>query len=173
MGDSKSDTKRKNIWSRILFQQYVDAVASLGDRVDILEKEGWRLNDKTRLNSLCGEVIDYLKLDHSEATRASLYKIWLNDTHKVKRLVDEKLGRVNQNANNDNQSSVSNRTNTELLPELSLPLAQPPLTRGHEKNENSTENHGEKSFIGQISIVFSTTEWKDAFSRTHQKMKDD
>ncbi|CAF1460381.1 unnamed protein product [Adineta ricciae] len=128
MNDSKSDTKRKNIWSRILLQQYVDGVASLGDRVDKLEKEGWRLHDKTRLNSLWAEG-ELIKI------QATAIKV--------------------------------------LLPESSLPLVQPPLTRAHEKNEDNIEIHGENSFIGQISIVFSTTEWKDAFSRTHQKMKAD
>ncbi|CAF1551302.1 unnamed protein product [Adineta ricciae] len=173
MDNPDLDAQGKNIWSRILLDQFVAAVASLGNRIDQLKTETWRLNDKTRLNSLWGEVIDHLKLDHSQSTRHSLYKIWLNDKHEVKRLVDAKLEKINRNANNDSDIYVSNKTNTDLLPELSLPLAQPPLTRSRERNENDNVNDDGNSFVEQISIVFSTTEWKDAFSRTKQKMKDD
>jgi hypothetical protein len=175
MANSNSGEKGKNIWSRITVKQFVAAVASLGDRVNRLKGETWRLNDTTRSShSLWGEVIDNLKLDHSELTRLALYKIWHCDRHGVLSLVENMTGSIRQSRNDedDGHISVPNEINSVLLPDPSLPLPRRPVTRAH-LEEDADNNSDKKSFVGEISIVFSVSEWKSVFSRTSQKMKDD
>ncbi|CAF1534689.1 unnamed protein product [Adineta ricciae] len=58
-------------------------------------------------------------------------------------------------------------------PNFSLPLPQPPSTRARDKNEIFDLDNTQDYFVGQISIVFSVTEWKNVFSHTNQKMKHD
>ena len=97
MGDTNSDKKGKNIWSRISLYDLAAAIASLGDRTNQLKEETWRLNDKTRSpHSLWGKLIDNLKLDHSELTRQALYKIWRSDRHEISTLVGKMKRTINQ-----------------------------------------------------------------------------
>ncbi|CAF1135500.1 unnamed protein product [Adineta ricciae] len=176
MTESNLNMKGKNIWSRITLDQFVAAVASLGDRTNNLADESWRLNDETELSdSLWGQVIDSLKLDHSESTRQAFYKIWRFNRNGVSTLVEQQKKNINLSQNIDYNDYISdlNQINSIIAPNLSLPLPQPPKTRAQEKTENVDINNDQNYFVGQISIVFSVTEWKNVFSRTNQKMKDD
>ncbi|UJR12328.1 hypothetical protein I4U23_016505 [Adineta vaga] len=176
MTESDSNRKGKNIWPRIGLDQFVAAVASLGDRSDKLKAESWRLTAKTKSpDSLWGQVIDYLKLDNSESKRQALYKIWWNDSHEVSKLVEEKKRNTNQSQDTHHDDHISdlNQIDSTMAPNFSLPLPQPPKTRAREKNQNVDVDNAENNFVGQISIIFFVTEWKNVFSRTNQKMKDD
>ena len=181
MIDSKSDKKGKNIWSRITLDQFVDTVAALGDRTDQLKGEPWRLKVKTRApGSLWGEVINKLKLDDNEGTRHALYDVWHVDRHDVQKLVERKK-RIIDGGKSDGDDgnidvtetiSVQVGNNPTLHPDPSLPLPQRPDTRANRK-ENANDNSTKSDFIGEVSMVLSPTEWKNAFSRTDQKMKPD
>ncbi|CAF4112864.1 unnamed protein product [Rotaria sordida] len=181
MTDSNSNKKGKDIWSRITLGQLVAAIQSLGDRVDQLEHETWRLNIKTRCpSSLWGEVIDKLNLRHDEKTRHSLYNIWCLDRHEIQKLVGKKKkihdgtekDGCESNIDDKEQNSVSEGKNLPLPSNLSLPLPTWPNTRAN-KQENIDENNPKNVFVGEISLAFTFVEWKNAFSRTDQKMKDD
>ena len=84
MSKSNSDGKGKDIWSLITKEQLAVAIASLGDRINQLQHETWRLNDETRLpTSLWAEVIENLKIDHTAKMSNSLYKIWRLDRREI------------------------------------------------------------------------------------------
>ncbi|CAF1561002.1 unnamed protein product [Adineta ricciae] len=91
------------------------------------------------------------------------------------KLVEEKKRNINPNRDidHDDHPSDLNQINSTLAPNFSLPLPQPPGTRARDKNEIVDVDNNQDYFVGQISIVFSVTEWKNVFSRTNQKMKDD
>jgi hypothetical protein len=74
MSKSGSNETGKNIWSLITMEQLVTAIASLGDRVDVLQDESWRIKDDTELqSSLWAEVIRELKIHHTEKIRHSVF----------------------------------------------------------------------------------------------------
>jgi len=155
MTGSKSKKKGKNIWSRITLDELATAIASLGNRTDQLKDETWRLNHKTRsLRSLWGEVIDNLGLDHSQATRQALYKIWRSDRHKISGLVEEKKRTININEKDgdDGSVSVTEVENSVLVADPSLPLPQRSNTRASEK-ENDNDNSNQSSVETEISVV--------------------
>jgi hypothetical protein len=181
MSNSNPNGKGKDIWSLITVEQLAAAIASLGDRIDQLQHETWRLNDETRLpNSLWGEVIGKLKIDHNEKMRKSLHKIWYLGRRDIKKLVKKevKIIKTHKNDRDDGdvdgteEVSVTERNNSNLIPDLSLPLPQRPNTRAV-KAKNINNNDNQSSTIHEISFVLTPSEWKAAFSRTHQKMKDD
>jgi hypothetical protein len=170
----------KNIWSRITLENLVDAIASLGDRIEELGTETWRLNAETKSSSsVWGEVINKLQLNHSEATRQSLYKIWHSNRHKIVELTKQKVSVVGRNKSDGNDgginriedSSVPERNNINLMPDPSLPLPERPKTRANQK-ENAGINNTQSSVIKEISFVLTANEWKNVFSCTHQKLKE-
>jgi hypothetical protein len=63
----------KIIWLQITLEQLVDAIAKLGDHMEQLTVESWRLSVQSdSSSSLWHAVIDRLSLDRSEAMRLSL-----------------------------------------------------------------------------------------------------
>jgi hypothetical protein len=181
MTNKGSNEKGKNIWSNIDLEQLVAAIASLGDRTDQLTKETWRLSVKTTSgDSLWGEVINKLKQDHNEKIRHFLYNVWHLNRHKIRQLVEKKKREFDRNENDGNDGvtaesenpSVPERTDSILLPDPSLPLPQPPNTRANQAN-NANDKKTKSILVGQISFHFTNEEWKDAFSFTGQKMKED
>lgn len=186
MTNSKSDKKRKNIWSRITFDQFVDTVATLGDRTSQLKGKTWRLNVKTGApNSLWGEVINKLKLDDNEGIRHALYDVWHSDRRDVQELVERKKRIIDGNKSDGDRHDgddgsidvtetipVQAGNNPILHPDPSLPLPQRPDTRASRK-ANADDNSTKRYFVGEVSMVLSPGEWKNAFSSTDQKMKPD
>ena len=191
MDTSNSNQKGKSILSRISLDQFVAAIVSLGDRANQLVRETWRLNVNTNSpSSLWGEIIDKLELDHSEKTRHALYHLLRSKTHNVGKLVEEKKRTINRDEDDSNmnqrekngeedsdinqreENSVQERNNSILLPDPSLPLPQRPNTRGNKTN-NDDDKKKKKIIVSEMSVVFTADEWKNAFSRTRQKMKDD
>lgn len=180
MTDPNSGNTNTGIWSRVTFDQLVDAITSLGDRSAQLKHETWRFNTKTRSpSSLWAEVINKVQLDHSEATRHSLYKIWRSNRFKIVELVEQKVSVNNGNENDGNdgafdrieESSVPESNNKKLIPDSSLPLPQRPTTRTNEK-ENINDSNSQNRLIGEESFTLTGSQWKEVFSHTHQKMKE-
>jgi len=180
MTNPNSGNADKGIWSRVTLDQLADAITSLGDRTEQLGDETWRFNTQTRSpSSLWGEVINKIQLDHNEATRHSLYKIWRSNRYKIVELVEQKVSVINRNENDGNdgafdrteESSVPESNNKNLIPDSSLPLPQRPNTRTNEK-ENINDNNTQNRLIGEESFTLTASEWKEVFSHTHQKMKE-
>jgi hypothetical protein len=93
-----SGEKGKNIWSVITVEQLTAVIASLGDCINQLDHETWRLNAETKLStSLWAQVIEKLKIDHTEQRRHSLYNIWHLKHHNIDKLVKKELKRKNRN----------------------------------------------------------------------------
>ena len=176
MTDSNSNGTGRSIWSNVTLEELTDAIASLNDNVAKLKDETWRLNTKKNLsNSLWHQVINRCKgLQHNEQTRVSLYKIWLGNRHKIKDLVQENLGSRDKSRNhtNNNDIPVIDSINPNLLPDSSLPLPELPNTRINQAKK-ADKNDNQCSITDEICISFTPVEWKNVFSRTHQKMKPD
>jgi hypothetical protein len=180
MSKSNSDKKGKGIWSVINIQQLTAAIASLGDRVNQLKRETWRLNAETKLpTSLWGQVLENLGINGTERRRQSLYKIWQLKRHNIDKRVESELKRKNKNTidgNNDDISqieelSVQEDNKSHLPPDPSLPLPKPPNTRG---NEAKTVNGNiiERSIVSETSFILTPSEWKNAFSSSQKKLND-
>ncbi|CAF1462902.1 unnamed protein product [Adineta steineri] len=193
----KSNTKVKtNLWSLISVEQLSTAIASLGNHVNQLKKETWRLNKETKLpTSLWAQVIEKLliyrneklnsdnnkksklEIDHNEDFRKSLYNVWYSKRQDIDKLVENKLkkngkdGAHGDNGYDDEIDKISSieKSIPNLLAEVSLPLPQKPNTRA-EKSKDEFDNGTENSINNEISISLSTSEWKAAFSCTRQKM---
>ena len=168
----------KNIWSLITIEQLVSAIASLGDNVNQLEHETWRLRDDTELpTSLWAEVVRKLKIDHNEKIRHSLYNIWYLERHDIRKLVKKEIKKISNHKNDEircdmnetDEESVSEKHNSKLVPDLSLPIPQRPITRANQE-EIGNENNTESSIINTMTIVLTASEWEAAFSCSHQKM---
>ena len=184
MSELKSDKKVDNIWSKIDDGKLVTAIVSLGDRVDQLKKETWRLKkDKKQSRSLWGEIIQKLKLKHTEKTRHSLYNIWHLDRHRhrhIRERVKKELEKEDINIHDDGDSnynrdlekeSIEENNNGNLPPNPSIPLPEPPKTRAREPtsvNGNNTKG----ATIPETSFILTAAEWKAVFSCTEQKLKD-
>ncbi|CAF2027263.1 unnamed protein product [Rotaria magnacalcarata] len=177
--DSNCNPNRngKDVWSRITLEELVGAIASLEDRVHDLQDETWRLNGRNNSSgSLWGEVIDRLKLAHDEKIRHSLYNIWNNNRHNIQKLVARRKREMHMSVNTADQAQSENDGTSEknklsLHPDPSLPLPEHPNTRTYaakNKEETTVKNFNTNHF----SLAFSAVEWKETFSRTHQKMKD-
>ena len=177
MTDSNSNNRGKGILSRISSDDFVVAVANLGNRVKELKGETWRLNIKTKpSSSIWSEVINKLQLNHDENTRHALYDILHSKRYNIDKLMEKKKCVDNgKNFDRDNniiytkeEQSILEEKN--LVSEPSLPLPPRPQTRTCiQKNEIDNIIH--KSYNTEISTVFTIEEWKDTFSRTHQKME--
>jgi len=181
MNTDISNQKGKSILSQISVDEFVAAIVSLGDRSKQLIHETWRLNLETKSSSsLWGEIIDKLELDHSEKTRHALYHLLRSKIHKVGELVEQKKRTINREENGEDNSEINQReensvpekNNLILLPDPSLPLPQRPNTRDNQAN-NVNEKKKKKLIVSEMSVVFTADEWKNAFSRTNQEMKDD
>ena len=177
MSKSNSYGTGKNIWSLITIEQLVSAIASLGDNINQLEHETWRLRADTELpTSLWAEVIRKLKIDHNEKIRHSLYNIWYLERHDIRKLVKKEIKRKSNHKNDGNrcvmnemdEESVLEKNNSKLVLHLSLPIPQRPITRANQEeivNENT-----ESLTINKMTIVLTASEWKAAFSCSCQKM---
>jgi hypothetical protein len=92
---------------------------------------------------------------------------------RKKRIIDgDKSDGNDGNIDLTEKISVKARNNPNLHPDPSLPLPQRPDTRANRK-ESADDNSTKSEFIGEVSMFFSPSEWKNAFSRTDQKMKPD
>ncbi|CAM4750759.1 unnamed protein product [Rotaria magnacalcarata] len=177
--DSNCNPNRngKDVWSRITLEELVGAIASLEDRVHDLQDETWRLNGRNNSSgSLWGEVIDRLKLAHDEKIRHSLYNIWNNNRHNIQKLVARRKREMHMSVNTADQAQSENDGTSEknklsLHPDPSLPLPEHPNTRTYAA-KNKEETTVKNSNTNHFSLAFSAVEWKETFSRTHQKMKD-
>ena len=126
-----SNTKGKDIWSLLTLEQLAAAIASLGDRVNQLKNETWRLNRTTRLStSLWTQVIEKLKIDHNEKIRHSLYKIWHLKRNEIDQLVEKKSKAIGRNKDDGDNGDIDEAEETSfteesipnLPPDPSLPL---------------------------------------------------
>jgi hypothetical protein len=166
----------KNIWLQITLEQLIDAITILGDCMEQLGVESWRLSVQIdSSSSLWRSVIDRLSLDHSEATRLSLYKIWHSNRHGIVQLTEQMIRDDNEKGNHRHvaaevEMSVSKADEVVLTPDLSLPLSQRPNTRGNQVESTSTEKI-HCWVMNETSFVLTSLEWKEAFSGTHQKLK--
>jgi hypothetical protein len=175
-----SNTKGKGIWSLITVKQLAAAIASLDDRIKQLNKETWRLNNKTKLStSLWAQVIEKLKIKHNEKIRHSLYNVWHLKRNNIDKLVEKESKRIGRNEddgddgdiNEAEEISFTEKSIPNLPPDPSLPLPQRPNTRAN-KSENVDDNVIQNTIINEISLTLTPCEWKDAFSCTRQKMND-
>lgn len=177
---TNAGTKGKDIWSLITIEQLATAISSLGDRINQLNEETWRLNIETRLStSLWAQIIEKLKIDHNEKIRHSLYNIWHLKRRGIDKLVEKETMKMGsrENAEDDvelgkvEEASFTEKNIPKLPPNLSLPLPQRPNTRTNQ-SKNVDDNGNQNSAITEISFTLTASEWKAAFSRTHQKMND-
>jgi hypothetical protein len=178
MSDSSTANTKIDIWSRITLKQLVPALVALGDRINELKTETWRLNRKTRApGSVWNQVIASLNLDRSERTRQSLYNIWHKNRHQIKELVstngDINLGNgaSDQDKNSTGNEILSASSGKQLL--LNNMTSSPVRVKPKRNVQKSTERHDivKSSAPCEYSIAFTSAEWKVAFSRTDRKMK--
>jgi hypothetical protein len=179
MSKSKSNGKGKSIWSSITEEQLVTAIASVNDRAKQLEKESWRMtDDRKRSTSLWGEIIQKLKVQHTEKIRHSLYNLWHPKDSRIRKLVkkesekegNKKQDEVNNNIN-DRQESVKEDDNANLLPNPSIPLSKPANTRS--KAAESININTMRPAVGETSIILTAAEWKNVFSYSQKQLNDD
>ena len=168
MDKSQSNKRGNDIWSLITPDQLAVAIASLGDRIDQLKHETWRLNDQTKLtSSLWTEVITKVGLDNNEKKRQSLYKIWRLDRQDIKKRVKQEMKNVRKERNDGHDGnidatedvSVSEREISNLVPDPSLPLPRQPNTRGKCKKYSNIDESPD-STTNETSFVLSPSEWK-------------
>ena len=69
------------------------------------------------------------------------------------------------------RSSLPEQSNSTLLSVPLAPLSQRPNTRANQ-HDNTDFNDVQKPTADEISIVFTAVEWRNVFSRTNKKMKD-
>ena len=181
--NSNQNKKIRHIWVGENLEKLADVIASLGDRTEDLKTETWRWNKHLQQrNSLWGEVIFQLGLEHTETLRHSLYNLWHLNRHGIRNIVrTKKTSKNNKTTDIDldqNESSsaddcgASESKNSNLDAQTSLPLPERPRTRiFEEKTKISTKD--ENSAVDETSFSFTNIEWKNVYSRTHQKMKPD
>ncbi|CAF1504788.1 unnamed protein product [Adineta ricciae] len=176
MSDCTKGTK--NIWSLITITQLVSAIASLGDRVDELGEETWRLNANFNIqSSLWTEVMTKLEIEHTERLRHSLYNIWRSDSYNIHALVEKETRIVKHNdidrndTEEEKKSTALKKKKVKLVPDRSVPIPDQPNTRAN-KAEQSDENGKQNSTIEKLTFVMSPVEWKTAFSNSQKKMND-
>ena len=181
MSGSPSNAKKDDIWSQIDLSQLTRAIALLGDRVNELHSETWRLNEKTRsTDSVWNELILLLHLDQTEGVRRSLYNIWKRNRHQIRDLVAIQTTNIANDANSDIDEadsasseivSVSSRKQLPLQTIVSSPIPVRP-TREIRRDNSPSGNRTNETIGIDHSIVFSVAEWKKAYSQTNQKMKE-
>ncbi|CAF3331402.1 unnamed protein product [Rotaria socialis] len=178
MAESNVDDTGKDIWSLISLDKLATAISSLGERIDQLKDDSWRLSEKTKSSSSCwSEVINGLKLDDNEKNRHTLYKVWHGNRHKIHALVDEKkseikINKIKEQEGYENNSTCNNSVSEKVIAPLhsepSLPLPEPRNTRTYQKAITSG-NFYERHCIKTEFISLTRIEWKDTYSRTHKK----
>jgi hypothetical protein len=106
--------------------------------VIVLNYSMWRLSVQTdSSSSLWHAFIDKLLLDHTEATRFSLCKIWHSNRQGIVHLTEQKIREKGRKGNNSYvdvkvEIPVSKTDGVILTPDLSLLLPQRPNTRGNQ-----------------------------------------
>jgi hypothetical protein len=111
-------------------------------------------------------------------TRRSLYNIWCRDRHGIKSLVERKKAAVvgnepdgsGGNADRTGRLSATAENNSSRHSNPASPVRQRP-TRRIRKHKSVGGDKIDTAVVSESSIAFSTSEWKNAFSRTDQKMK--
>ena len=181
MPRSKSDGKDRNVWSLMTLEALVGAIATLGDRIDQLRSETWRLNERTRSSgSLWSAVIENLELENNENIRHSLYNIWRAERYDLVNLVKNKRKATDRTQINEVDDAIDEIVGNSVLSAIdssmpldpSLPLPERPNTRAY-ANENIADDKMTNANTNTLSLVLTLHEWKSVFSRTHQKMKKD
>ena len=180
MSNSKSNIKSGNIWSLITVEQLAADIASLGDRINQLNNETWRLNAETKLpSSLWAQVIEKLNIEHTEKIRHSLYKIWHLKRQNIDKLVKKELRMKNRNISGGHdgdideieEASVVQENNLELLPDPSMPLPEQPNTRFNQA-KTLDDNNDKDSITSETSFILGPSEWKAAFSFTRKTLNE-
>jgi hypothetical protein len=176
---SKSKTEGKDIWSLFTEEQLAAAIARLGDRVQELGDERWRLDDSTKLpTSLWAQVLQELNVNNFENIRRCLYAAWRYNRRNIKILVENELkklntledGAVHSDIIGTEEVSLSKREIPKLDSNPSLPLPQPPNTRNNKIANADAEK--QNSIINDVSFVLTPVEWKAVFSHTRQETRD-
>ena len=179
MATSSSKSTNENIWDQITLSQLTTAIVSLGDRIEKLTTETWRLNDETRgADSIWKELILLLKLDQTESSRRSLYNIWHKNRHQIQDLVETATAAIPDNEEEDIDdnsargatSSDSSRKQSPLQPLTSSPIPVRPK-RHLQGNEDVDADRKKGNVVNDHSIAFTAVEWKAVYSRTDRKMK--
>ena len=144
MSDSSSKENKRGIWNEITLSQLTKAIASLGDRINKLQSETWRLNKQTRAtDSVWNELILSLKLDPTEKTRRSLYNVWNRNRHQIRDLVTMQTTAIANDENSDlgdgdsvssDVVSVSSRKQLPLQAIISSPIPVRPKRQIHRDN---------------------------------------
>ena len=180
MQKSQSNIRGNDIWSLITPDQLAVAIVSLGDRIDNLERESWRLNDQTRVTtSLWAAVTTKVGLDNNEKNRQSLYKVWRLDRQDIRNRVRQEMKKVKKIKNDGHDGNIDATEDVSVLqneisnldPDPSLSLPQRPNTRDKCKEDPSIDTSPNIT-TSETSFVLSPSEWKAAFSRTQKKMND-
>jgi hypothetical protein len=140
MQSEKLTATNQNIWSKITIEQFVESIASSGDRSAMLKEETWRLHINTSApSSLWTEVINMLGLEQNERTRHSLYKLWNMDRRSLRQLVEKRKKMLRKKHEDecdgidesDKASAPIERTSV-LVAKTSLPLPSRPNTRSEQ-----------------------------------------
>lgn len=178
MTGSISKNTSKSILSRITLDEFIAAVNTLGDRIDYLQHETWRLNKTVESpTSLWDEIIDKLKLNHDENTRHALYNLLRSKHHNVHQLLEKRQIALNEEGIqedddkiNEKDSFLAQNNNKTLASDPSFPLPEPLNTRAYQKG-TAMGKINKHCFIKTQLISLTRHEWKNAFSRTDRKTR--
>lgn len=167
-----SKERKETVWDKIDLSQLKTAILSLGDRMQELNTETWRLDGRREeVDSIWNQLGRLLNLETSESTRRSLYNIWKRNRHQIQQMVA-----MERTDNEGNEEIIESETisatsdeRTALQAVISSPIGARSKRAGlRSSNANDSDEDDENS---EYSILFSAVEWKAAFSRTHQEMK--
>jgi hypothetical protein len=114
-------------------------------------------------------------MNHSGATCLSLYKIWHSNRHGIIQLTEQKIRENCRKGNSryadvEVENPVSKTGGVMSTSDLSLPLPQLANTRGNQVESMST-GKSDCWVMNEASFFLTSLEWKEASSRTHQKVK--
>ena len=188
---STSDRNKKhesgNIWSRMTLDQFVTAVASLGDRVKKLRSESWRVKDHTgESNSVWNFLINQLGLDRNEKTRHALYNLLYRKRDKLRNRIKEELiekgvdiNEVYSDTSTESATiSIEENGGLHLQPVISAPLPEPecPNTRSYRNKQISNDDiNNDNNSLQEYEAAFILTphEWHKIFSYTNNGLRDE
>ena len=173
MARARSKEKRETLWEKINLSQLKTAILSLGDRIQEMNTETWRTNERRNgIDSIWNHLCTLLDLETSESNRRSLYNNWRRNRQQIKQLVGMESTDDGRNRDNIENESISadSQTHTPLQGVVSSPIPVRAKRSGL-RSSNSNDNGIDDDENGESLIIFSFAEWKAAFSRTHQNMK--
>lgn len=168
-----STAKEKTLWDQIDLSQLKTAIVSLGDRIQELNTESWRINgQKQQHNSIWNQLCTLLELEASEKNRRSLYNVWQRNRYQIKEMVE--MLPTNNKENMDIIASETNSVNDKKQTPLEAQVSSPINARSKKSGLRSSsydKNSVQEDENNERSLLFSAIEWKMVFSRTHQEMK--